>query len=56
MSLVRCMIYKKGKDELIITADSLWDLNAIDIDGNEVNIGELCHGKKAIIIVNTASK
>ena len=37
------------------TISSLWNISAKTIDGVEVNLGELCKDKKAILVVNVAS-
>ena len=51
------LIFKKGKDKLDTTYSSLWDIGAIDIDGNKINnLGDICHGKKCVMVVNVASK
>ena len=38
------------------TYDSLWDIGAIDIDGQLINkLGDLVYGKKCVLVVNVAS-
>ena len=37
-------------------ATSLLELSADDIHGKTVSLGELCEGKKAILVVNAAAK
>ena len=46
---------KKGKEEVKSEAKSLLEIGAIDIDGDERNLGKLCQGKKCIMVVNVAS-
>ncbi len=38
------------------TYDSLWDIGAIDIDGQLINkLGDLVFGKKCVLVVNVCS-
>ena len=55
-ALFKMFYAKTGKESLKSSATSLWDFSAMDIDGVEVNLKELCAGKKAILVVNVASK
>ena len=52
------LVSKKGKDKLNSTTyQTLFDIPAIDIDGNQVaHLGDLLQGKKCIMVVNVASK
>ncbi len=55
--VVQKLVFRSGKDKLGTTYSSLWDIPAVDIDGNTVErIGSLVHGKKAVLVVNVASK
>ena len=51
-----CCVFKSGVEPVHSSAGSLFELHATDIDGNDVNLGELLQGKKCIIVVNVASK
>lgn len=46
------------KQEAIVTEfSSLWDISAIDIDGNQIErLGSLVPNKKVVLVVNVASK
>lgn len=51
------LIFKKGKDKLTTSYTSLHEIPAVDIDGNKIErLGNLIDGKKAILVVNVASK
>lgn len=51
------LIFKSGKDKLKTKYQSLHDIPAIDIDGNEIKrLGDILEGKKCILVVNVASK
>ena len=52
------LVSKKGKDKLTSsTYQSLFDIPAVDIDGNQIkNLGDILQGKKCIMVVNVASK
>ena len=50
-------VQKKGKDKLDSKYESLFDIPATDIDGNQVGkLGDILQGKKCVLIVNVASK
>lgn len=57
-ALVAKMVFKNGNDRLAEAEQkSLFDIPAVDIDGNKVEkLGDLLTGKKAILVVNVASK
>ena len=48
--------WKKGQDVLNSTVGSLFELSADDIDGDSRQLGDLCRGKKCIMVVNVATK
>lgn len=51
------LIFKSGKDKFATDYKSLLDIPATDIDGNEIRrLGDIVQGKKAILVVNVASK
>ena len=52
------MIFKTGRDPLPVSeAKSLFELPATDIDGNQIeHLGTILEGKKAILVINVASK
>lgn len=59
LCLAKCLApcaYKKAQDVLSSTATSLFDLEAVDIDGNTCSLADVCSGKKCILVVNVASK
>lgn len=51
------LIFKSGKDKgLTTTYTSLWDISAIDIDGNNINpLKTIVEGKKCVLVTNVAS-
>lgn len=50
-------VQKKGKDKLDNKYQSLFDIPAKDIEGNQLaRLGDILEGKKCILIVNVASK
>ena len=57
-ALLAKMIFKTGRDQMTeVEAKSLFDIPATDIDGNKINhLGDILQGKKAILVVNLASK
>jgi hypothetical protein len=56
-ALVLKAIEKKGYDTLLTTQHkSLWEISAMDIEGNMKNIGEVCQGRKCVMVINVASK
>ena len=55
------MVFKTGKDKIAKQASAvkqtLYDMPAVDIDGNEIpRLGALIEGKKCIMVINVASK
>ena len=49
--------FKKGSEQVETQAGSLWEIGATDIDGQAVaRLGDLCAGKKCVMVVNVASK
>lgn len=51
------LIFKSGKDKFGTEYKSLHEIPVTDIDGNEYRrLGDLINGKKAILVVNVASK
>jgi hypothetical protein len=51
------LVFKSGKEKMTSKFTSLHDIPAEDIDGNHIErLGNLIDGKKAIIVVNVASK
>ena len=42
-------------EEVKTPFDSLWTIEAKDIDGTSKNLGEFAEGKKCIVVVNVAS-
>jgi len=50
------VVFKKGKTAYKQKHESLFEIEATTIDGRTVRIGELVQGKKAVMIVNVASK
>lgn len=57
-ALVAKMVFKNGNDKLAeAESKSLFDIPAVDIDGNKIDrLGDLVKGKKAILVINVASK
>ena len=56
-ALAAKLVFKKGKDKMTTKYSSLHEIPAVDIDGNHIErLGQITDGKKAIIIVNVASK
>ena len=47
--------HKTSRENLDSTAESLFDLKAIDIDGVEQNLSDLAQNYKCIMIVNVAT-
>ena len=55
-AVVAAMIFKNGKEKVATSYTSLWDIPAIDIDGNKIErLGKLVVDKKAILVVNVAT-
>ena len=55
--LIAKAIFKSGKDKLSSTYKSAWDIPVKTLEGKEVSrLGDLVEGKKAVLIVNVASK
>ena len=55
-AVVAAMIFKKGKEPVTTSFTSLWDIPAIDIDGNKIErLSKLVVDKKAILVVNVAT-
>ena len=55
-AVVAAMIFKKGKEPVSTSFTTLWDIPAIDIDGNKIErLGQLVLNKKAILVVNVAT-
>ena len=51
------LIFKKGKEKMGSSHTSLFDIEAVDIDGHRINkIGDLVRDKRCIMVVNVASK
>ena len=50
------IFFKKKKEKLECHYESLFDIPAEDIDGEEHRIGELVEGCKCVMVVNVASK
>jgi hypothetical protein len=51
------LVFKKGKEKMTTKYTSLHEIPAVDIDGNPIErLGNLIDGKKAILVVNVASK
>ncbi len=49
-------VFKKGRDKLETKHETLWDIHAETIDGDNVKLGDFVGGKKCIMVVNVASK
>ena len=57
MGAIASLIYKKGKEPVSTIYDSLWEIQATDIDGKVIErLGSLVKGKKAVLVVNVATK
>ena len=55
-SLIFRGIKHRGAETLSSSASSLFEIGARDIDGNEIErLGDICQGKKCILVVNVAS-
>ena len=55
-AVIAAMVFKNGKEKVSTGFTSLWDISAVDIDGNKIErLGSLCKGKKATLIVNVAT-
>ena len=50
------IFFKKKKEKLTNNFDSLFDISAVDIEGQEYKLGDLAKGCKCIMVVNVASK
>ena len=56
-SLAFKAVSKKGKDKMATSYTSAFEIPVTDIKGHRSEkLGELVHGKKAVLIVNVASK
>ena len=56
-ALISKAIFKSGKDKLNSQFSSAWDIPVTMIDGKHINrLGEIVTGKKAVLVVNVASK
>lgn len=57
-ALVAKMVFKTGKDQLAEAEQkSLFDIPAVDIDGNKIErLGDILKDKKAVLVINVASK
>jgi hypothetical protein len=57
-SFILKVVEKRGKDKLPkLKQQSLFDISAVDIDGNTIErLGDILQGKKCILVVNVASK
>ena len=55
--LVMSAISKKGTEKISSSATKLHEISAKTIDGKQLaNLGEIINNKKAIMVVNVASK
>ena len=58
--VIAAIVFKNGYEVLNIQPanldKSLWDYTMIDIKNQEVRLGTLLKGKKAVLFVNVASK
>ena len=58
--VIAAIVFKTGYEVLNIQPanldKSLWDYTMIDINNQEVRLGTLLKGKKAVLFVNVASK
>ena len=50
------IFFKRKKEKLETSVDSLFDIKAVDIDGEEHLLADLAKGYKCIMVVNVASK
>ena len=50
------MIGRCSREPVATSFKSLWDIPAVDIDGNRIErLGSLCSGKKATLVINVAT-
>ena len=57
MGAIASLIFMKGKEPVSTRYTSLWEIQATDIDGKVIErLGELVKGKKAVLVVNVATK
>ena len=55
-AVVAAMVFKNGKEKVSTGFTSLWEIGAVDIDGNKIDkLGTLCKGKKATLVINVAT-
>ena len=55
-AVIAALVFKNGKEPVATNFTSLWDIAAIDIDGNKIErLGSLVADKRAILIVNVAT-
>lgn len=51
------LVFKNGREPVASAYTSLWDIPCTTIDGLALErLGQLVEGKKAVLIVNVASK
>ena len=50
------IFFKTKKEKLATSVNSLFDITAFDIDGEEHLLADLAKGHKCIMVVNVASK
>ena len=48
--------FKGGSERIESSATSLWELEAKNIDGDLVNLGDLYGSKKCVMVVNVATE
>ena len=49
------LVFKNGKEAVSSNHTSLFDIAAVNIDGQKAQLGTYCVDKKAILVVNVAS-
>ncbi len=59
-AVLAAIVFKSGSEQVQISKEnegkSLWDIELTDINNNKVTLRQIVQGKKAVLIVNTASK
>ena len=59
-AVLAAIVFKSGSEQVQISKEnegkSLWDIELTDINNNKITLRQIVKGKKAVLIVNTASK
>ena len=55
-AVIAKIVFKSGTEAVSTSYTSLFDIAAVNIDGQKALLGTYCTGKKAILVVNVASE